>query len=363
MTILSDTRLPLRYLTPVMKRTTAILLFATALPASADLISLMLTSTYGIFTVTNKFMTPYKPLMSASVEFPRGMVPKHNESELAKIQKRRHPSLFSRTSDPCQLQTTGLLNGFPKKPSNMPRPTVVLPPIVEAHVDSTAIRMGLFIERHLSHVIKKAGLPPNTSGAEFFEFLNKLEIERPLDRVNLQRATLFLNRDMSELHSSRQHLDNFFSALSDLAMIVHRYASPTDAPLFVRPIPMDSLIPDHRDADFITFVPTEEELYKVAESIPHRDRDAMIDILQRKLPSFDFEKPSREDLVNVSLERIFIATLIVMSSHADSPTIQAKADSIIALKKAAGNATGDPGDFFSPEVEDFDLLIFDENLP
>ena len=346
-----------------MKRVTAILLLSITLPASADIATLLLKGPYGVFRIMRKFAPTYKALMVTTEKFPRGVEPLLDENGIASARQKRNSTLFSSSSDLEPFHMTEVL--FEELPINKEPIRVQstsIPQIVKSHVDGTANRMSLFIVQHMSHLLEKAGLPSNISGEELLEFVGSLEVPRPIDMARLRRALLLLGRNVNTIQYTRQGIEKLFTSLSDLAMIVYRYAFPTDASLFVRPIPMSVLVPGHREADFITFVPIEEELHEVASHIPHGDRNELVKILQEQLPILGFEVPSEEVLEQISLERMAVAVLVIATSRAGHPKIKAQAESILALKKTVGKATGLPGDFFSHEAMDFDLLIFENDL-
>ena len=332
-----------------MKIVATALLIITAQSASADTCSQLFKGPFGIFKVVRKLTPAYKSVIEPGIR----------ESQY-KTQM-RYASIFSQWSDYPRHQTPLNTANAPEGEFKgaTPAPKSEIPKSLVSHDDTTASRIGFFIAQHLAYILQRVSLPTDSSGRELLKFIEELDILRPRDASKMRKASLILSRNFDKSDQSRLGIENFFSALSDIAMVAHRYASPNDAPLFVRPIPMHTIIPDTRTADFISFVPLEKNLQSIADHIPVWDRNELVRILQEELPLLDFEEPSDDILEQVSMERMAVAVLLIRAAQAGSAQTKAHAEAIIALKKTVNKVTGMEDNFFSPEASDFDLLIFD----
>ncbi len=160
------------------------------------------------------------------------------------------------------------------------------------------------------------------------------------DKDNLAQTVKFLKR-LQETSLDEKLLD-IRNDLNNLYHIAHRYGAKAGEQkhIFIYPLKRDI----NNTYGLVTLGSIQDEKIKqLAKNLPQRDRKALTQILQERLPAFGFEKPSEETMERVPTEELALWALLLRISEFGDWRRSAFADSIFNLMQS-----GRSKDFFDP---------------
>ena len=181
---------------------------------------------------------------------------------------------------------------------------------------------------------------PNDSLKEIESTFASLSVSNE-DVDNLARAVNFLGK-IQEMSPKEDAPSGLRNDLSNLYRIAHRYGAKAweQSHIFLYPIRQDM---ESSYGLVILGSVKDEKIKQLAKNVPQRDRKALMQMLQEKLPLLKFEKPSEETMERVSTEELALWALLLRISEFGDWRRSAFADSIINLMQS-----GRPKDFFDP---------------